>query len=126
MNIKQSFSRDITILEISGRFDAYGAPNVADWLKRATSPPPGGMKGEKEGGARIVVDLTGVNFIDSTGLATLVQGMKHCREQGGDLFLSNLQKPARIIFELTRLDRAFRIFADQDAAVAAFQKKPVE
>jgi len=122
MDMKSSFSRDITILEISGRFDAYSAPNVADWLKRTTSSPLGG----KEGGARIVVNLTGVNFIDSTGLATLVQGMKRCRERGGDLFLSNLQKPASIIFELTRLDKAFHIFADQDAAVAAFQKKPVE
>ena len=69
---------------------------------------------------QVVVNLAGVNFIDSTGLATLVQGMKHCRQEKGDLRLCGLQQPVRIIFELTRLDKAFEILTDEESAVNSF------
>jgi anti-sigma B factor antagonist len=100
----------ITLLELSGRFDANAAPDIADWLAAHTSAPP----------ARVVVTLSAVNFIDSTALGVLVRGMKRCREHGGDLRLCELQQPVRIIFELTRLDKTFRIFANQEEAVQSF------
>jgi anti-sigma B factor antagonist len=53
-------------------------------------------------------------------MATLVQGMKRCREKEGDLRLSELQQPVRMIFELTRLDRAFEIFNSERDAILAF------
>jgi anti-sigma B factor antagonist len=101
----------VRVLELKGRFDAYEAPPVKEWLNEAaTSANP----------TQVVVNLAQVDFIDSTGLATLVQGMKHCRQQRGDLHLCALQQPIRIIFELTRLDKAFQIFTEEDEAVKAF------
>lgn len=100
----------ITVLELQGRFDAYEAPLVKQWLDETINATS----------AQIIVNLSGVNFIDSTALSTLVQGMKHCREKDGDLHLCQLQQPVQIIFELTRLDKAFAIFSDQAEAVAAF------
>lgn len=67
-----------------------------------------------------MVNLEQVNFVDSTALATLVQGMKRARQQGGDLYLAHLQPPVRMIFELTRLDKAFAIYASEEEAVRAF------
>lgn len=110
MELASSTINSIRILQLQGRFDAHGAPQVAQWLQEAWAQSP----------ARVVVNLEGVNFADSTALATLVQGMKHCRENGGDLSLCCLQQPVRIIFELTRLDRAFAIFASEQEAVDAF------
>jgi anti-sigma B factor antagonist len=107
MKIQTKSFDDIDILELSGRFDAYEEPQVRRWLAETTS-------------ARKIINLGGVNFIDSTALATLVQGMKRCREQNGDLHLCNLQQPIRIIFELTRLDRAFDIYPHESEAAAAF------
>lgn len=101
-------NNDIAVLELSGRFDAYEEPAVRQWLDQSSRP------------AQVVVNLNGVNFIDSTALSTLVQSMKHCREKNGDLHLCNLQQPVRVIFELTRLDRAFEIFPSESEAVAAF------
>src|ERR671929_137943 len=69
------------------------------WLEEAADKPP----------AHVVVNLAGVKFVDSTALAALVRSMKRCRQQGGDLHLCGLQQPVRIIFELTRLDRAIEI-----------------
>ena len=66
------------------------------------------------------MNLENVVFVDSTALATLVQAMKRCRQLDGDLRLSNLKQPVRMIFELTRLDRAFEIFNLEEEAVGAF------
>jgi anti-sigma B factor antagonist len=49
----------------------------------------------------------------------MVRTMKHCRERNGELILCGLRQPVRIIFELTRMDKAFRIFDDIVAARAA-------
>ncbi len=107
----ESFGKENTsILRLSGRFDAYEAPAVRNWFGEATNSPK----------PQIIVNLGGVDFIDSTGLATLVQGMKHSREQNGDLHLAELQQAVRIIFELTRLDKAFSIFPSETEAIQAF------
>jgi len=98
----------IPVLELSGRFDAHTVPEVSDWIKVKMADQP-----------RLVIDLVNVTFVDSAALATLVQGMKQCREQDGDLLLCRLAQPVRIIFELTRLDRAFAIFDSVPEAVAS-------
>jgi anti-sigma B factor antagonist len=65
------------------------------------------------------VDLEGVTFIDSTALATLVQGLNRCRKLNGDLHLCGLRQQVYMIFELTRLDKAFNIFVDENHAIQA-------
>src|SRR6266568_1231313 len=66
---------------------------------------------------RIVINLSDVNFIDSTGLATLTIGMQLCRQQHGDLVLCGIQQPVNVIFEVTRLDKVFTISATEEAAI---------
>jgi anti-sigma B factor antagonist len=104
-----SFELDgIPVLELEGRFDAHTVSQVKDWI------------GEyKTIHSYLIVNLAEATFVDSAALATLVQGMKQCRELGGDLFLCHLAQPVRIIFELTRLDQAFTIFDSVHEAVAA-------
>jgi anti-sigma B factor antagonist len=112
MELRSHLSDDgrVAVLELFGRFDSYTAPAVSDWLLNAPAAAT----------PRLVVNLAGVEFMDSTALATLVQGMKRRRQQGGDLRLSNLQRTVRMIFELTRLDKAFEIFSAEAEAVHAF------
>jgi anti-sigma B factor antagonist len=99
--------KNVMVLAPEGRFDAVSARAVEDWLETAT----------RSGAAYVVVDMGGISFMDSTGLATLVRFMKECRKAGGDLCLADLQQPVRMIFELTRLDSAFSIYPTVDAAV---------
>ena len=108
MELRSRTINSVTILELSGRFDAHTASIVFTALEKATSVPP----------AKVVVNLGAVTFMDSTALATLVQGMKRCRQAGGDLRLCNLQQPVRIIVELTRLDKAFDIYPSEAEALA--------
>ena len=71
-------------------------------------------------GNRIIVNMADVDFVDSTALTTLVRAQRMAGAKGGGLVLCELQQPARIIFELTRLDTVFEIFPDEQAALAAF------
>ena len=110
MELTSRSQKDVKILALSGRFDTHTAEPVREWLDKATIEKP----------ANIVVNLGDVDFLDSTALSTLVQGMKHSREQNGDLRLCEMQQSVRIIFELTRLDRVFEIYVAEEEAVQAF------
>lgn len=110
MNMSTTVAGDVEVLTLHGRFDAFEAAQVSEWLKERLG----------SGYDRIVVDMAGVQFVDSTGLAALVRAMKHCRESGGDLVLANLQPAVLMIFELTRLDKAFKVFNSTGAAVRQF------
>lgn len=99
----------VVILEVAGRLDIYTMPPLQDWIANTLARPC----------YKIVVNMDATAFLDSTGLATLVQGMKLCQKMGGDLYLCCLRQPVRMIFQLTRLDKAFTIFAAEEDAVAA-------
>jgi anti-sigma B factor antagonist len=73
-----------------------------------------------EQGARIVVaDFTASPYIDSSGLGVLVSLSRRLREAGGDLRLVGLNDDLRSLFELTRLDQLFPLYATRDDAFAA-------
>ena len=76
----------------------------------------------KGGHLHAVADLRPVAFMDSTALGTLVWGLKNLRERGGDLRLFGLQGFVARLFELTTLDKAFRIFATEDEALHSYDE----
>lgn len=108
MEITHRTSNNIEILELSGRFDAYEVPIVVKWFDDHPETK------------YAIINLSGVGFIDSSGLATLVKALKRCRQNDGDLYISNMQQAVRIIFELTRLDKAFQMFDNEEDAVQSF------
>ncbi len=110
MNIRPFSVGNVRVIELFGRFDAFEVQTVKDWLDENVTG----------NSSQLVVGLAGVNFVDSSAIATLVQGMKKCRENGGDLYIAQLDQSVRVIFELTRLDKAFNIFDSVDDAVKAF------
>ncbi|MCB0059246.1 MAG: STAS domain-containing protein [Caldilineaceae bacterium] len=101
-----SLTPSTAVITVSGRFDAHQVPKIQKDVD--------GMLAN--GTTTVVFDLSDVNFVDSSALAVMVRTMKHCRERGGELILCGLRQPVRIIFELTRMDKAFRIFDDMQQA----------
>jgi len=69
---------------------------------------------------RIVMDLTGLNFIDSSGLGILLWAMKNMRQRDGDLRLFGLTKMVKEVFEITELRQAFKVFETEKDALASF------
>ncbi|MBI2554058.1 MAG: STAS domain-containing protein [Candidatus Rokubacteria bacterium] len=72
------------------------------------------------GKTRLVLDLEGVEYIDSAGLGEIVRAMKRAREVGGDLRLWGLREDVLRIFEITGLNKAFAIYPTREEAVASW------
>src|SRR3712207_2342524 len=87
----------IALVRLSGRLDAAAAPQILARLKDAVA----------DGKNRLAVDLSEVSFIDSTGLGTLVSGLKAARKAEGDLRLIAPSSQAQRLLRLTTLDRVF-------------------
>lgn len=97
------------VLPLEGEIDLHVSPHIAGSL--------GAMIEEKP--QRLVVDLAKVTYIDSSGLAVLIEGMQNVESYGGKFALAGLQENVRPIFEIARLDQVFRIYPDVDSALAA-------
>lgn len=67
---------------------------------------------------KVIVDLSGVSYIDSAGLATFIEAMQRIQAYGGQFALCGLRESTQHIFAIARLDQVFRIFPDQAAALA--------
>ena len=106
MNSTLTTAADISTITLEGRFDAHETDNFRFLVEPLVGKPS----------ACVVIDFSEVVFIDSTALAELVRAMKHARSTEGDLILTSLSTPVRIILELTGLDRAFTIRNTESAA----------
>ena len=70
---------------------------------------------------KLVLDLSHVRFVDSSGLGAFISCLRQLRGRGGDLKLAGMSKQVRAVFELVRMHRVFDILSTRDEAVRAFQ-----
>lgn len=106
---KTAASTPQNVLPLDGEIDLHVSPRVAMSLAQMAKKKP----------AKLVVDLSKVSYIDSSGLAVLIEGMQAVEEYGGMFAIAGMQETVRSIFEIARLDQVFRIFPDVDSALAA-------
>ena len=103
---------DYTVLAVRGEVDVYTAPRLRERLIELVS----------QGSHQVVVDLEGVDFLDSTGLGVLVGGLKRVRAHDGSLDLVCTQERILKIFRITGLTKVFGIHNTVDEAIAAKDK----
>jgi anti-sigma B factor antagonist len=72
-----------------------------------------------DGNARIVLDLSGVEFVDSIGLGVIVSALKRVRAHDGDLVVAGTIPRVQSLFTLTRLDQIIEMYPSVSAALAA-------
>ncbi len=96
------------VLPLKGEIDLHVSPTVTALLNDMIGKKP----------ERLVVDLSDVSYIDSAGLAALIEAMQKVEGYGGKFMLAGLQETVRSIFEISRLDQVFQIFPDADAALS--------
>jgi anti-sigma B factor antagonist len=97
------------VLPLKGEIDFHVSPSVTALLNAVIDKKPD----------RLVVDLSGVTYIDSAGLAALIGAMQRVEGYGGKFLLTGLQETIWNIFETLRLDQVFEIFPDPAAALSA-------
>lgn len=91
----------------SGEIDLNASPVLRQELKRVQTARP----------ERLIVDLSGVPYMDSSGVATLVEAMQIARKNSTRLVLCGMQDKVRSIFEIARLDTVFTIAPDSQTAM---------
>lgn len=100
----------VIVVRLTGRLNAATSPEAKERLKALV-----------RGGARgIVLDLSELSFIDSSGLAAIVAGYKAAIESGGALKIAAMAPQAAQVFSLIHLDRVFEIYPDVGAALHSF------
>ena len=100
------------VVTITGEADLYAAAGVEQELTRLIH----------DGYTRIVVDLTGATFIDSTMLRVLLNVSKRLKISAGELLVVCGEPSVRRIFQVTLLDRVFTIYETRDEALAHLQR----
>ena len=101
MHIKTEYpSPSQAVVTPSGRMDVESSPAVRQAI----------MDAWNKGAKSVIVDLSEVDFMDSSGLSALVSGMKALRKTGGQLSICNTNAQIRTAMRLTMLDRVFPIF----------------
>ena len=98
------------VVEVAGELDLHSAPQLRAEVGRAI---------EQGGAPLLVVDLSGVTFLDSTGVGVLVGALKRAREAGGALHFCGAQPRVRRVFEITGLIGALPLFATREEALSA-------
>ncbi len=110
MNIDFSLSHGVTLAKVlDRRLDAAGAP---DFKTRLGNHIETGL-------SLLVLDLSAVEFVDSTGLSAILSALRRLPSESGVLALAGCRKPVAELIKLTRLDRVLRLFATPDEAIEA-------
>ena len=100
----------VTVVAPTGRLDVAGAPALKDAISEAL----------KNVQPRVVLDLEGVSFVDSTGLGSVIAALKQVRSSQGDLRLAAPNQQVRVVLELTTLDRVFPYYSTVEEALSGF------
>ena len=98
-----------SVVDVKGEIDVYTAPKLREKLIQLVS----------EGSYNVVVNLDGVDFLDSTGLGVLVGALKRVKAHDGTLALACSQDKLLKIFKITGLTKVFPLHASVDEATGA-------
>jgi len=100
----------VTVVAPTGRLDVAGAPTVKEAISEAL----------KNGSPKVVLDMEGISFVDSTGLGSVIAALKQIRSSKGDLRLAAPNQQVRVVLELTTLDRVFPYYSSVEEALTGF------
>jgi anti-sigma B factor antagonist len=109
MSLSTRTEGDRTVVVVGGEIDVYTAPKLREQLIDLVS----------SGNYQLVVDMEGVDFLDSTGLGVLVGGLKRVRAHDGSLRLVCSQERILKIFRITGLTKVFPIHSSVEEALSA-------
>ena len=99
----------VTVVAPTVDIDLSRSPELKSTLRQALDA----------GTDKLIIDLSGVEYMDSSGLATLVETMRHAKGANATLTLAGLHEKVRAIFEIAKLDAFFLIVDTRDEALSA-------
>src|SRR5436190_15105657 len=110
MQISTDNRGDVTVVAITGDMDALTADEVTTYLDERV----------KEGMVRLVADLSGVPYISSAGLRSLLATVKAARQAGGDLHLAAAQDNVQNLLAMSGFTSIMKSYPNVETAIAGF------
>ena len=107
MKISEEIIDQTGVLNLVGRLDAAAVKLVKENVDTLV----------KKHIVSIVMDMSEVDFIDSSGLGCLVSCLRSVNKENGDIKLASIQDQIRSLLELTRLHRVFQIYDNRESAI---------
>jgi anti-sigma B factor antagonist len=106
----------VPVLDVIGEIDIYTTPQFKEAVSAAID----------EGKPGIVINMTQVTYMDSSGFGTLLSATKRLRPVDGGLYLAGCNEAISRMLQITRLNTIFGIYATEEDAVAAAQAAPAQ
>ena len=110
MAVRVEVKNNLTVCHVDGEININSSPDIKKAFDKLTSKKT----------PKIVINLSRVTYVDSSGLATLVEILKNMRVYGGRMRLTNLSSKIKSLFEITKLEKLFEIMAEEADAIATF------
>ena len=108
MAVKTESKNGLMICRVDGDIDINCSPALKKAFDKLISQKT----------PKIVIEMTKVVYVDSSGLATLVGILKNMRSYGGKMRLAGMSPKVKSLFEITKLDKLFEIMASEEEAIA--------
>ena len=108
---QQELSSGEWLIEVSGRLDQTQTPELEEHLDNLLA----------RGNHRILVDMSGVTYINSGGLRCLVTAWRKAKKQGGNVVLAGLRERVNEVFSMIGFDKVFDVYATRASAEAAWR-----
>ncbi|MGB5438472.1 MAG: STAS domain-containing protein [Gammaproteobacteria bacterium] len=99
-----------SVVVFSGEIDLQSSPVAREILIKCF---------KKTGKTKVIVDLSEVSYIDSSGVASLVEALQAAKKSGGMFALAATSEPTRRVLELARLDKVFTMFDTVDEGLSS-------
>lgn len=109
MQITQSKHNDYVLVGLEGEVDLNSSPQLRKIFNEIID----------KGATKILVNFSKVSYIDSSGLATLIEMMQRIKKSNGRMSLVQMSDKIKSLFEITKLDKLFSIYKTQEEALAA-------
>lgn len=109
----RTLEKNIPVIELEGEVDVYTAPQLKQQMISIL----------ESGATQMIVDLSKVEYLDSTALGVLIGGLKRMREMDGNVLLVCPSPRIRRVFEITGLDKIFDIYDNESDAQEAAGKE---
>jgi len=110
MQEKRKVVGDVTVCSLSGEININTSPELRKVFDELTAKKI----------AKVVLDLGSIEYIDSSGLATLIEMLRRMKRYNGKLRLYGLSEKIRSLFEITKLTKLFEMFDDEESALKEF------
>lgn len=104
-------TNDMMVVVVRGDINSASAPDFGSYLKEAIG---------HSGHGRVILDMSGVQYMSSAGLREIVGGLKLAQRAGGNLVIAGLQERLRLVLDISGLPTISKIYDSVEDAVANF------